>query len=149
MLILITSKQTNSFLDIVEKNYDPTGQGSSSEFYVDVNHTYTDLDELIVHHVKAMVKLVEQLMAHERFKPGSEDELRKSVCEWSPVFYTESLYTDLFLKNQLLANPAKSMYGFTLNRKRPGHFNLCFLANKDSTVQTWVCRLLSLYTIQC
>ncbi|KAF9075222.1 transcription elongation factor SPT6 [Rhodocollybia butyracea] len=110
-------------IDIVEKNYDPTGQGSNSEFYVDVNHTYTDLDELIVHHVKAMVKLVEQLMAHERFKPGSEDELH------------------LFLKNQLLANPAKSMYGFTLNRKRPGHFNLCFLANKDSTVQTWPVRV--------
>jgi transcription elongation factor SPT6 len=46
---------------------------------------------------------------------------------------------DLFLKNFLAANPAKSMYGFTLNRKRPGHFSLCFLANKNSTVQTWVC----------
>jgi hypothetical protein len=45
---------------------------------------------------------------------------------------------DLFLKNYVTANPAKSMYGFTLNRKRPGHFNLCFLANKNSTVQTWV-----------
>jgi len=33
------------------------------------------------------------------------------------------------------------MYGFTLNRKRPGHFNLCFLANKNSTVQTWVSSL--------
>jgi transcription elongation factor SPT6 len=30
------------------------------------------------------------------------------------------------------------MYGFTLNRKKPGHFCLCFLANKNSTVQTWV-----------
>lgn len=46
--------------------------------------------------------------------------------------------TDIFLKNYLTANPSKSMYGFTLNRKRPGHFNLCFLANKNSTVQTWV-----------
>src|SRR5258708_14355733 len=45
---------------------------------------------------------------------------------------------DLFLKKYVTANPAKSMYGFTLNRKRPGHFNLCFLANKNSTVQTWV-----------
>jgi hypothetical protein len=33
------------------------------------------------------------------------------------------------------------MYGFTLNRKRPGHFSLCFLANKNSTVQTWVRRI--------
>lgn len=44
---------------------------------------------------------------------------------------------DLFLKNFVAANPAKSMYGFTLNRKKPGHFCLCFLANKNSTVQTW------------
>ena len=44
----------------------------------------------------------------------------------------------MFLKNFVAANPSKSAYGFTLNRKRPGHFNLCFLANKNSTVQTWV-----------
>lgn len=50
--------------------------------------------------------------------------------------------SDLFLKNFVAANPAKSAYGFTLNRKRPGHFSLCFLANKNSTVQTWVCRAL-------
>ena len=48
-------------------------------------------------------------------------------------------HSDLFLKNFVAANPAKSAYGFTLNRRRPGHFNLCFLANKNSTVQTWVC----------
>lgn len=47
---------------------------------------------------------------------------------------------DLFLKNFVAANPAKSIYGFTLNRRKPGHFNLCFLANKNSTVQTWVSR---------
>lgn len=45
---------------------------------------------------------------------------------------------DLVLKNYVAANPAKSIYGFTLNRNKPGHFNLCFLANKNSTVQTWV-----------
>jgi len=52
--------------------------------------------------------------------------------------YRLSTKIDLFLKNFLAANPAKSMYGFTLNRKKPGHFNLCFLANKNSIVQTWV-----------
>jgi transcription elongation factor SPT6 len=36
------------------------------------------------------------------------------------------------------ANPSKSIYGFTLNRKRPGHFNLCFLANSIAAIQTWV-----------
>ena len=48
------------------------------------------------------------------------------------------LYLDLFLRNFVAANPSKSAYGFTFNRKRPGHFNLCYLANKNSTVQTWV-----------
>ena len=36
------------------------------------------------------------------------------------------------------ANPAKSIYGFSLNRKKPGHFNLSFLAKKGSSIQTWV-----------
>ena len=45
-------------------------------------------------------------------------------------------------------NPAKSMYGFALNRKRPGHFNLCFLANKNSYVQTWVCSLNGSFSVK-
>lgn len=35
-------------------------------------------------------------------------------------------------------NPNKSVYAFGLNRKKPGHFNLAFLANKSSAIQTWV-----------
>ncbi|KAJ3517179.1 hypothetical protein NLJ89_g675 [Agrocybe chaxingu] len=107
-------------IDVTELNADPTGQTVGGQLVVDPQHTYSDLDELIVNHVQAMTRRVEELMAHEKFKHGSEDDLH------------------LFLKNYLAANPAKSMYGFTLNRKRPGHFNLCFLANKNSTVQTWV-----------
>ena len=55
-----------------------------------------------------------------------------------------TIYIDLFLKNFVAANPAKSAYGFTLNRKRSGHFSLCFLANKNSTVQSWVCNVMYL-----
>jgi len=84
---------------------------------------YADLDELIVNHVQATARRVEELMAHEKFKHGTEDDLH------------------LFLKNFVAASPAKSMYGFTLNRKKPGHFCLCFLANKNSTVQTWHVRV--------
>ncbi|KAG6917973.1 hypothetical protein DXG01_017157 [Tephrocybe rancida] len=105
-------------IDVTEPNADPTGQ-TTGQLVVDSAHHYADLDELIVNHVQAMARRCEELMAHEKFKHGSEDELH------------------LFLKNFLAANPAKSMYGFTLNRKRPGHFNLCFLANKNSAVQTW------------
>lgn len=110
-------------IDVTELNADPTGQTVGSQLVVDGSHTYADLDELIVNHVQAMGRRVEELMAHDRFKSGPEDELH------------------LYLKNQLAANPAKSMYGFTLNRKRPGHFNLCFLANKQSTVQSWPVRV--------
>ncbi|KAG5728025.1 Transcription elongation factor SPT6 [Termitomyces sp. T112] len=109
-------------IDVTEPNADPTGQ-TTGQLIVDSAHTYADLDELIVNHVQAMARRCEELMAHEKFKHGSEDDLH------------------LFLKNFLAANPAKSMYGFTLNRKRPGHFNLCFLANKNSAVQTWPVRV--------
>ncbi|PFH54298.1 hypothetical protein AMATHDRAFT_135887 [Amanita thiersii Skay4041] len=110
-------------IDVTEPNPDPTGQTIGSQLIVDSTHSYADLDELIVNHVQAMARRVEELMNHEKFKAGSEDDLH------------------LFLKNYLAANPAKSMYGFTLNRKKPGHFNLCFLANKNSTVQTWPVRV--------
>lgn len=43
---------------------------------VDSKHTYADLDELIVNHIQAMARKVEELMAHDRFKAGTEDELR-------------------------------------------------------------------------
>ncbi|CCM04612.1 uncharacterized protein FIBRA_06796 [Fibroporia radiculosa] len=110
-------------IDVVEPNADPTGQTVGGKLIVDGTHQYSDLDELIVNHVSAMARKVEELMAHEKFKHGAEDDLH------------------LFLKNFVAANPAKSAYGFTLNRKRPGHFSLCFLANKNSTVQTWPVRV--------
>ncbi|KAI0798004.1 transcription elongation factor Spt6 [Abortiporus biennis] len=110
-------------IDVVEPNADLSGQTVGTKLIVDNTHQYSDLDDLIVNHVQAMARKVEELMAHEKFKQGPEDELH------------------LFLKNFVAANPARSAYGFTLNRKRPGHFNLCFLANKNSTVQTWPVRV--------
>ncbi|KAF7323037.1 Transcription elongation factor Spt6 [Mycena chlorophos] len=106
-------------IDVTEVN-DPRAFGT--QYLVD-NATYSDLDELIVNHVQAMARKVEELMQHDRYKAGTEEDLH------------------IFLKNSLAANPGKSMYGFTLNRKRPGHFSLCFLANKNSHVQTWPVRV--------
>ncbi|TRM62754.1 SH2 domain-containing protein [Schizophyllum amplum] len=110
-------------INVMEPNADPAGTGVSNQLIVDPTHVYSDLDELIVSHVQAMARRVDDLMAHDRFKKGSEDELH------------------LYLKQQLAANPKRSMYGFTLNRKKPGHFNLCFLASKNSPVQTWPIRV--------
>jgi len=126
--------------DVTDPNADPTSQTVGSQLIVDGTHTYADLDELIVNHVQAMARRCEELMAHEKFKQGSEDELREPYTFYIFVPVHNELIPDLFLKNFLAANPAKSMYGFTLNRKRPGHFSLCFLANKNSAVQTWVRR---------
>ena len=122
----------------MELNADPTGQSIGGQLVVDGKYEFSDLDELIVNHVQALARRVEELMAFEKFKPGPEDELRPYFfgLQQYPSHLFDSL--DLFLKNFVAANPSKSAYGFTLNRKRPGHFNLCFLANKSSTVQTWV-----------
>lgn len=66
-----------SLSDVIEPNADPTGQTIAGQLIVDSTHSYADLDELIVNHVQAMARRVEELMAHERFKHGSEDDLRK------------------------------------------------------------------------
>lgn len=66
------------YVDVVEPNADPTGQTVGTKLIVDAEHQYSDLDELIVNHVQAMARKVEELMAHEKFKHGSEDDLRMS-----------------------------------------------------------------------
>ena len=67
----------------MEPNADAAGTGVSNQLIVDPTHVYSDLDELIVNHVQAMARRVDDLMAHERFKKGPEDELRKSLCRFS------------------------------------------------------------------
>ncbi len=64
-------------VDVTDSNPDPSGQALGGQLVVDAQHIYSDLDELIVNHVQAMVRRVEELMNHERFKAKSEDELRK------------------------------------------------------------------------
>ena len=64
--------------DVVEPNADPTGQTLGTRFIVDGRHEFADLDELIVNHIQAIARKVEDLMAHEKYKNG-EDELRKST----------------------------------------------------------------------
>ena len=44
---------------------------------IDGRFNYSDLDDLIVNHVKAMARKVEELMLHEKFKDGSKGEIGK------------------------------------------------------------------------
>ena len=45
---------------------------------------YSDLDDLIVNHVKAMARKVEELMLHEKFKDGSKSEIGRLYLSHSP-----------------------------------------------------------------
>lgn len=62
---------------MTERNADPAGQNVGSQLVVDATHIYADLDELIVNHVQTTARRVEELMAHEKYKQGTEDDLRK------------------------------------------------------------------------
>lgn len=68
---------SQSVADVTEPNADPTGQTVGTQLIVDSTHSYADLDELIVNHVQTMARRVEELMAHEKYKPGTEEELRE------------------------------------------------------------------------
>ncbi|KAI9840617.1 MAG: Transcription elongation factor spt6, partial [Thelocarpon superellum] len=82
-------------------------------------YTYSDLDELIVNHVKAMARKVDEMMLHEKFQTGSRAETER----WLTT-YTE-------------ANPKRSVYAFCINPKFPGYFFLCFKAGQHARLGSW------------
>ncbi|KAL1865272.1 Transcription elongation factor spt6 [Paecilomyces lecythidis] len=82
-------------------------------------YTYSDLDELIVNHVKAMAKKVDEMMLHEKYQNGSKSDTER----WLTT-YTE-------------ANPKRSVYAFCINPKYPGYFYLCFKAGQNASLHSW------------
>ncbi|KAG8529504.1 uncharacterized protein KY384_006141 [Bacidia gigantensis] len=82
-------------------------------------YTYSDLDELIVNHVKAMAKKVDEMMLHEKYQNLNRTEVER----WLTT-YTE-------------ANPKRSVYNFCIDTKHPGYFFLCFKAGQHAQVQHW------------
>ncbi len=104
-------------------------------------YTYSDLDELIVDHVKAMAKKVDELMGHEKFKKGSLADLGKQRQTYRfrfgrvmTILITEA---EKWLTSYSDANPNRSIYLFCINPKHPGYFYLCFKASKSSPIGTW------------
>ncbi|GAB7350079.1 hypothetical protein MBLNU459_g0746t1 [Dothideomycetes sp. NU459] len=87
-------------------------------------YSYSDLDELIVLHVKAMAKKVDEMMEDERYQKGS-----KAQTEQWLTTYTE-------------ANPKRSMYAFCINPKYPGYFFLCFKAGQHAELQNWPVKII-------
>ncbi|CAI6086298.1 unnamed protein product [Clonostachys chloroleuca] len=79
-------------------------------------YTYTDLDELIVEHVKAMARKVEELMRNDKYQNRSRGE------------------TEKWLTTYIDANPQRSAYAFCIDAKHPGYFWLCFKASRTARV---------------
>ncbi|OAQ72123.1 transcription elongation factor spt6 [Pochonia chlamydosporia 170] len=79
-------------------------------------YTYSDLDELIVDHVKAMARKVEELMRHDKYQSRSRSE------------------TEKWLTTYIDANPNRSAYAFCIDPKHPGYFWLCFKASRTARV---------------
>lgn len=86
--------------------------------------SYSDLDDLIVNHIRPMAMMVEMMTNHEKYKGASTEELHE------------------YLTNTSLANPARSVYAFGLNTARPGYFDLAFKANAQAPIQTWPVKVL-------
>ncbi|WFD35619.1 Transcription elongation factor spt6 [Malassezia cuniculi] len=86
--------------------------------------SYSDLDDLIVNHVRPMAMMVEMMMNHEKYKGADTETLHR------------------FLTNTSLANPTRSIYAFGLNKQRPGYFDLAFKANSSAPIQTWPVKVL-------
>ncbi|KAL6705067.1 Transcription elongation factor spt6 [Coniothyrium glycines] len=81
--------------------------------------TYSDLDELIVNHVEAMARKVNELTRDERFQPGTRED------------------TELWLENYCKANPNRSMYAFCSMPRYPGHFWICFQMSAKGPKGAW------------
>ncbi|KAK2741355.1 Transcription elongation factor spt6 [Myotisia sp. PD_48] len=82
-------------------------------------YTYTDLDELIVNHVKAMARKVDDMTVHEKYQNGT-----KEAAEGWLTTYTK-------------ANPTRSTYAFCLDTKHAGYFHLCFKAGLKAPLNSW------------
>ncbi|KAI1608646.1 transcription elongation factor SPT6 [Exophiala viscosa] len=87
-------------------------------------YNYSDLDELIVLHVKAMARKVDEMCGNEKF----QDKSKAALEEWLTT------YTN--------ANPKRSMYQFCINRERPGQFHLVFKAGQKAKLMDWSVRVI-------
>jgi transcription elongation factor SPT6 len=109
-------------------------------------YTYSDLDELIVDHVKAMAKKVEELMQHEKFQKGSRADLGKSatihIAPAPRMNEDLTMVAEKWLTTYIDANPNRSTYAFCLDTKHPGYFYLCFKASRGSKVNAWMVRVI-------
>ncbi|KAK6203561.1 SH2 domain-containing protein [Scheffersomyces amazonensis] len=114
--LTITWKVANNlFQHLLVKD---SSHGRYKAYYVD-NKKYEDLDQLIVQHIQAIARKVEEMTRHPKFREGTLSE----VNEW--------------LESYTKANPKNSAYVFCYDHKTPGSFLLLFKVNANSPVITW------------
>jgi len=82
-------------------------------------YSYSDLDELIVNHVKSMARKTDELCNNPKFQAGSREDVEK------------------WLEKYCEANPKRSSYAFALDTKRPGFFLLLFKAGLRAQLGCW------------
>lgn len=82
-------------------------------------HTYSDLDELVVYHVKAMASKVDELCHNPKFQTGTKEDAEK------------------WLEKYCEANPKRSSYAFCLDPQHPGYFMLLFKAGAAAKIGIW------------
>lgn len=100
-------------------------------------YTYSDLDDLIVNHVKAMAKKVDEMTVHEKYQDGSKEETGELYPRYRQTYGTNMTSSENWLKTYTAANPRRSAYAFCINPKYAGYFFLCFKSGQHAKVQNW------------
>lgn len=118
--IAITWKVDNNLyqhVDVVE--HDKENDFSLGRRLTIGNIEFTDLDEIIETYIGEIVKKINEMTYHDKFRSGTRDE----VIQW--------------LDNYSKANPKRASYAFALSHKRPGWFLLLFKTSANSEMYTW------------
>ena len=117
---------------------------------------YSDLDELLVNHVQAMARKVDEMVHHEKYKSGTKAEtgtfcfpillpplsfflLPPSLPRPGPLTAGPA---EEWLKTYTEANSMRSNYAFCLNPHQGGSFHLCFKTSRAAPLQTWPVRVI-------
>ena len=104
-------------------------------------YNYSDLDELIVNHVKAMAKKVDEMMLHEKYQNLSKADTGEQWHSSPPPSSFANLSTERWLTTYTEANPKRSVYNFCIDPKHAGYFFLCFKAGQHAQVQHWAVKV--------
>lgn len=104
-------------------------------------YNYSDLDELIVLHVKAMARKVDEMCGNEKFQDKSKAALGKALSRLN-MWTVLTFGAEEWLTTYTNANPKRSMYQFCINRERPGQFHLVFKAGQNAKLTDWPVRVI-------